>query len=345
MRSLATARIFIREEGSRARAGSVVVLVSWALFFLVSLAVAVGAHVAANLRVTEKVRNRVKAYCLARAGIERAVFEAMSDTNAWDSVKEPWRNDEEIFKNVKLGDGTYSVSYTSVTPSGVVTNHGVIDEDSRINFNKAGASLLKTAFETIGGLDSMLASDAAAAIIDWRDQNDDVLTGGAENSYYASLTEPYKCHNADLQSLHELLLVKGIGKAVFERIRPYITIFGDGKVNINTAEPVVVACMAEAAGGADRAACRSLADKISRFRAAGNVFTEAGGMINRLNAFMELSVSEKAAFARIMNGITIKSACLAGTASGRVAGATADERQIEFVFDRRQGVKLYWHEF
>jgi len=327
------------------KGGSVLVLTLWALFFLAALAVAVGGHVAANVRVASKLKGRMGAFYLARAGVEKAVFDAKGDSNAWDSLVEPWSNGEELYKDVDLGGGNYSVYHTSVSPfGGVVTNYGMVDEESKININKATEKILKAMLEVIGELGSMSAADTAAAIVDWRDSNDVVLTGGAENSYYAALSQPYPCHNADFQSVHELLLVKGMSESLFAKIRPYLTIYGTGKVNINTADPVVLMCVGEGSGGGDRSVCRLLADKIGRFRAAGNSFTDAS-IIGQLNAFAQVTPEEKTVVSRMMGGLAIRSSCFGGIAGGKVSGSSTEDRQIEFVFDRQRGVKLYWHEF
>lgn len=329
------------------RRGSVLVMTVWVLFFLAALAVAVGGLVSSNIKVAASIKNRVKAYYLARAGVEKAIAETKSDSNAWDSINELWGSSEDLFHDVSMTEnsGSYSVYYVYVSPSGgAVTNYGMYDEERKININKAPVLLLKAMLENIAQADSMTASDIAAAIVDWRDTDDVVLTGGAENSYYAALSEPYPCHNGDFQSLHELLLVKGINPVLFAKIKPYVTLFGTGKININTADLMVLVCAAEASGGGDRAACRLLADKVGRFRAAGNVFTDPS-VLGRLNAFVETTPIEKTILARMMGGLTIRSSCFGGIAGGKMPGSSTEDRRIEFIFDRQQGVKLYWHEF
>lgn len=327
--------------------GSILVMTVWVLFFLAALAVAVGGIVSANVRAATGIKNRVKAYYLARAGIERAITETKSDSNAWDSINEAWGSSEELFREVSMGEdkGSFSVYYDYVSATdGSVTNYGMYDEERKININKASVPLLKAMMENIAQVDSMTASDVAAAIVDWRDADDVVLTGGAENSYYAALSKPYSCHNGDFQSLHELLLVKGVTEAIFGKIKPYVTMFGAGKININTADLLVLVCAAEAGGGGDRATCRLLADKIGRFRAGGNVFIDPS-VLSRLNAFVETTPIEKTILARMMGGLTVRSSCFGGIASGRASSSGVGDRRIEFVFDRQQGVKLYWHEF
>jgi len=105
------------------------------------------------------------------------------------------------------------------------------------------------------------------AIIDWVDYDNEVTylpfikrdNRGAESNYYMDLVEPYRCNNAPIETLDELLLVKGMTETVFygsagdetqniepvEGIQKYLTIYGDGKVNINEASPIVVQSLSD----------------------------------------------------------------------------------------------------
>ncbi len=75
------------------------------------------------------------------------------------------------------------------------------------------------------------------ALIDWLDpDNDTTGTEGAEDDYYKQ--RGYRCKNGPLDSLDELLLVKGFDKELLndKNLRSYLTIAPtDGKVNLNTA--------------------------------------------------------------------------------------------------------------
>src|SRR5262249_7088302 len=59
------------------------------------------------------------------------------------------------------------------------------------------------------GLPNM-TEDIANAILDWLDSDSTPRTSGAENDFYATQSPPYQCKNGPLDSLEELLLVKGV---------------------------------------------------------------------------------------------------------------------------------------
>jgi type II secretory pathway component PulK len=80
-------------------------------------------------------------------------------------------------------------------------DYGLTDEAGKINLNSASLEMLLK-------LPGMTA-ELAASIIDWRDQDGELSPGGAENEYYLLLSAPYNCKNAPLETVEEILLIKG----------------------------------------------------------------------------------------------------------------------------------------
>jgi type II secretory pathway component PulK len=328
--------------------GSIIIITMWTMFFLGALVVAVAARVDAGLKVASLFKTRIESSQLARAGVEKGIIELLSDTNSWDGVGEAWCR-EDLFKNIGLGSGSFSVWHKVVQGDGSVTTvYGMSDEESRINITKATPQLLNAFAMTAGGLDSAAAADMAASIVDWRDQDDDMLTGGAEKNYYEGLSQPIRCHNGDFQSVYELLFVKGMTPALFERLEPHMTIYGTGKVNVNTADAVVLASVGVACGG-DSGVAMSLAKKIVAFTHEGNALT--GSSPDEITTQLRQSVAgnEQVLLRNMMSYLTLQSTCFGGTAEGRVgSGAGAPEignaKRVEFVFDRVKKVKVSWYE-
>jgi general secretion pathway protein K len=91
------------------------------------------------------------------------------------------------------------------------------------------------------------------SIIDWTDSDDEVMylpfiiqeNLGAESAYYDRLEPSYRCKNAPLDMTEELLLVKGVTPQVYDCIRDYITVYGEGKININCASKRVIKSLSE----------------------------------------------------------------------------------------------------
>jgi len=91
------------------------------------------------------------------------------------------------------------------------------------------------------------------SIIDWTDDDDEVTclpfvtreNLGAESDYYGTLEPAYRCKNKPLEAIEEMLLIKDVTTDIFQRMRNYVTVYGDGKIRINSAPKVVVETLAE----------------------------------------------------------------------------------------------------
>src|SRR5690606_18169218 len=57
--------------------------------------------------------------------------------------------------------------------------------------------------------EDVTSEQLADAVIDWRDKDDEAGPEGAESEYYATLNPPYKAKNRPLDTVEELLMVKG----------------------------------------------------------------------------------------------------------------------------------------
>ncbi len=330
---------------SQRRTGSILILTLWTIFFLAALAVAVSSYVELNVVLASEAGGGTRAYFCALAGVETARQVAFADTNEWDGAGEAWFDSADLFKEVKCGEGYFSLIGRIMRDGNVVTNYGLTDEEGRININKADEPLLAAMWQMIGGADNETATELTHAVLDWRDPGDDPLTQGAESSYYASLDPPYKCHNDEFVNLHELLLVKGVTCELFSRVRPYLTVYGEGKVNINTASAPVLRCVARASG-ADDEVSSSLAGKIAAFTQSGRRFEEADDAAVRriLKDAGGLTDKEGNVLSRIFVRLKINSDYLRGSSYGMVPGGAKFGRVIEFVLRKADGSLVLWLE-
>jgi len=90
--------------------------------------------------------------------------------------------------------------------------HGLEDESTRLNLNtllaveKIMPGAAKTFLMALPGM----TDDIADAILDWLDPDEDVREYGCEIEYYSGLTQPYAPKNGPLETVEELLLVRGV---------------------------------------------------------------------------------------------------------------------------------------
>ena len=90
---------------------------------------------------------------------------------------------------------------------------GVADEAGKINVNALLAldnGKGDVGYQILMQLPNM-TEDVANSILDWLDPSSDTpRSDGAKDDYYSALDPPYHCKNGPLDSLEELLLVKGV---------------------------------------------------------------------------------------------------------------------------------------
>lgn len=161
--------------------------------------------------------------------------------------------------------------------------------------NQANQEVLERFFKVAIALDEREARELAGSIIDWRDSDNElsILAGSAEDNYYQNLLPPYESKDSEYEILEEILLVKGMGRDIFGKIKNYVIIYGNGKININIASRVVLLALG---------LTQDLADKILSFRASAdaitgtfddNVFETPSNIVLNLSQFCHLSDSEK----------------------------------------------------
>lgn len=266
--------------------GAILIITLWILAILTILSVGISGRMGLELKLAGYYRDNMKALYLAKAGIERAVAEKEINDTAPDSdtLNETWANSPGLFdkknpfnEETETGNSYYTVKYTykeSKEAEGVDL-YGMMDEASKININKIlepdRKQQLITLLVKVCGLDEAGATAKVDALMDWIDTDPTAQgTSEDENSkYYPDMGSGY-CKNGPLDSIEELLLVKGFEDSAILYgdknqgkigIIDYITIHtDDGKVNVNTAPKEVL----QALGFKDD--FETIADKIIAYR-------------------------------------------------------------------------------
>lgn len=116
-----------------------------------------------------------------------------------------WYDNEALFKNRLVVDDGANRWYYSIYSASAIdrdkVRFGLTDEAGKININTADeATLLRLPGMT---------PELVAALLDWRDSDSDTRTDGAEQDYYDQLPQPYFVRNGPLQTIEELLMIKG----------------------------------------------------------------------------------------------------------------------------------------
>lgn len=218
--------------------GSILITTLWIMAILSLLAMGIGFRASLEVRLSKYSMDKLGARYLAKAGIVKAREYLSNDTNAYDTLYECGISlgAEETPENV-FGAEFNEVKFNE-WPVGTFSVH-VRDEERKINLNvNIATNNNRAEFKRImKGLSSNLTDEIINAVIDWQDGDSD---GEAEDTYYSSLEHPYNCKNASFELVEELLLVKGVSRDLFDEIKDYVTVYSDGKINVNTASGKVL---------------------------------------------------------------------------------------------------------
>lgn len=181
----------------------------------------------------------------ARGAIDFALAQLAQDKSLGDSYNETWKlTTEQTFSEpLMIGGASCAVR--------------IIDESGKLLVNNAEEAVLTKLFEFYGLgivasfsiIDEESAVGGAARlaqhILDYQDADMSPRAMGAEESTYleAGLLPP---RNGNMTDIRELLNIPGIGQDLFvaSGTRPglidLLTVYGDGRVNLNTAHEGVV---------------------------------------------------------------------------------------------------------
>ena len=280
--------------------GSILIISLWSIILLsvFSVILAYGARQEAML--VKRLDENDKLSFILDAAPQAAFVELKKslEGTVCDCLKDAWNNDPAAFKGVVIGDGVVDFLYDHINEDSgsLEARYGIVDENRKININKANNQVLERLFQLVLGFDESSSQELAACIIDWRDADSmlSIPTGSAESSYYRDSVYPYEAKNADIETLDELLLVKGMTPDILEKLRNYITIYGKGKVNVNTASKIVLMALGLNKDMADRiVSFRSGEDKLEG-TADDNIFETPADIPARINKSGQLSESDLA---------------------------------------------------
>lgn len=222
--------------------GVALVLALAVIALLCSLMVDFSYTMMVDLSLAANLRDEHQAFYAARSGIETAKHLLQEDDTEYDALDEDWalfaehpgylsEADEGRFQGtIEDEAGKFSIN--------TLISGDDIDPVKRLQ--------LERLFEVLE-----LDLDLIDPICDWLDSNTNAGPTGAEDAYYAELSPPYPCKDGPLSSLEELLLVKGMTEEILygteekKGLIHYLTIYSDGKININTASAEILQCLSE----------------------------------------------------------------------------------------------------
>ena len=202
-----------------------------------------------DIELAYNFRDSIQAQYITMAGVEAAKVILSQDDAGYDSLDGQWAEFP-----------VFAATASTYLEGGQLTGT-ITDECSKFDLNSLAiknsySDFRKQQFKnlfTVLNIDitSEELDDLTNSIIDWESATGEVSIGGAKDEYYQSLEPPYHCKNGPMDSIEEIMLVKGMKKEYFfgtenyEGIRNFITVCPEktpasGKININTASETVL---------------------------------------------------------------------------------------------------------
>jgi general secretion pathway protein K len=175
---------------------TILISVLWVIIIMSIVVLALNFEARSDVERTILMRDRAKAYWLARGATEFAKYEyAVQKANQFDSETEPERHFQ-----FEYDEGQAQVILESVS--------------AKMSINVTNEELWLELLKYYG-LEEMQGQEVVDAIMDWRDEDDELRLNGAEFEYYQSLSPPYMPRNGAFQSVDEIKLVRGITEEMF----------------------------------------------------------------------------------------------------------------------------------
>ncbi|MBI5194956.1 MAG: type II secretion system minor pseudopilin GspK [Nitrospirae bacterium] len=293
--------------GTRGRDGSALVIVLLIVTILTGLVVEFAYEVYIETSALSNWQNVQKASLLSKSGQTLSVnyiknlagrsYTSISDMDMPDEVMpEQLRNEEQGSLKIKIIDENSKFNI-----NGIIYPNGLTNENALAS--------LKKLFEYLN-----INPSLALSIADWIDPDGEPRLPNSE----------YNAKNLYLWSIDELKLISGMDNKTFELIKPFITVYGSGLININTAEVPVLTALHENI-------TEALAKKILDYRE--NSPFENKGQIVKVSGMEGVGI-------QIQNLITVKSSDFMVIASASVNKIIRD---IESVINTSGSIE-YWRE-
>ena len=239
--------------------GMALIMTILVISLMVALTLQFNTSMRSNLQAAVNLRDGIKLGCIARSGFNGALAVLHEDASSGneDTLREDWAHTKLFSESASslFNEGRFMVEITDL--SGKIQLSQLVDKDG--NYNSIQKNLLIRFLNFLEfDLDPEEIENIVDAIKDWIDIDNETTRFGAEDDYYQALEKSYPCKNAPIEFLEELLFVRGITKQLVygsgekPGIAQYLSTQGDGKININTADILIL---------------RSLSDEIDQERA------------------------------------------------------------------------------
>jgi general secretion pathway protein K len=240
------------------QSGIALMIVLWVLVLLMALATEFAFSMKMEVNTTRNYKEDTESYYLAKAGINLALAELLKDasfhsihdeygwiTGAGNSAINPSIDAE---KAPAEGEGVFDiVNRTDIKLGNGTITYTIKDENGKISINSASKIILNKLLAYSGVKEKLDQDIISDSILDWIDSNKNHRINGAEDDYYRTQHPPYLAKNGKIETLSELLKVRGVTEEIFygspdgyKGIAQFLTVYRFASINPNTTSEEVL---------------------------------------------------------------------------------------------------------
>ncbi len=184
--------------------GAILIIAMIILFALAAMVLVLGRSVRVEATASANFVASERADAIARGAEQYVLALLTEEIDALDELE------EADFEALALGEGYFWIVRPDYDDADLPL-FGLVEESSKLDLNSAPVEML----EELAGM----TEEIAAAIVDWRDEDEEVSDHGAESQVYLGRSEPYRAKNAPFETVEEALLVNGMTREL---------LYGDG---------------------------------------------------------------------------------------------------------------------
>ena len=241
------------------QSGIALMIVLWVLVLLMALATEFAFSMKMEVNTTRNYKEDAESYHLAKAGINLALAELLKDARfhsfhdeyGWitgNPIKSPAADSEKTSdEEVQEFD---IVNRTDIELEYGTISYNIQDENGKISINGANKETLNKLLAYSGVKDKLEQNIISDSILDWIDADKNHHLNGAEDDYYRTQRPPYYAKNGKIETLSELLKVRGVTEEIlygskeedgeYKGIAQFLTVYKFPSVNPNTASEEVL---------------------------------------------------------------------------------------------------------
>jgi len=245
--------------------GAALITVILIISILVAAALELNRASRADVYYAANIGDGIKLTYVAKSGFYGAAALLINSKGDYDTLRDSWAKAEILSAQSKgyFPTGNFIVKVEDEKgkiPLNKLVDGNVVNPDIR-------DLLLRLLSLPEFDLNKNKAGEIVDAIIDWIDENGDITGSGAEGAFYSTQAFPHTAKNAPLDCIKELLMIRGISSEIYAgtKVKPglaqYVTIYGTGAININTAPKMVLRALSDTISA-------ELADKMDEYRKA-----------------------------------------------------------------------------